>query len=271
MVTRIPSCIFLYNGSRTESLKLEEIAKYLRQTLGNTEIRLREDFVSLYLQRVSPDDREQYASTFAEKFAKSRIRQIENKNQEIKPFPMEVDYEKRNLFYKFFGVLYNGFKLRILFSEMIPESESAFDFCHIIFTNQLFGTWDENDCRWHARVAIYGLPSIISTSGIVEAPAKPREFYLKRQMGISSETLKNEFSGRFIDYDDSRLTEVMKGYVMQAIFYQLTGDPFCNDKNCRLYNAHWQEEVIQAQLDSNNEFCQKHQKIIGQIIRAGGE
>ena len=99
----------------------------------------------------------------------------------------------------------------------------------------------------------------------MEGPAKPREFYLKKQMGIDPLVLKEEFKGRFIDYEDPRITEIMKGYVMQAIFFHLFGDPFCSDKNCRLYNAHWQEEVIHAQIESKYEFCLYHEEILKKI------
>jgi len=110
------------------------------------------------------------------------------------------------------------------------------------------------------------MPSLISTSGLVEAPAKPREYYLLKQqyekLGKDLTELKASFSRRFIDYGDKRLTEVAKGYVMQAVFYLLTGNPFCEDKGCRLYNAHWQEELIFAQLESEYEFCQRHTQLL---------
>jgi len=115
-------------------------------------------------------------------------------------------------------------------------------------------------------VSVYGFPSLISTTGIVEAPAKPRDFYLKQQLGVSLLTLKEEFKGRFIDYNDPRLTEVMKGYVMQALFFHLTGNPFCKDKNCRLYNAHWQEDLIQTQLTSKTDFCAQHQRLLTRLV-----
>jgi hypothetical protein len=57
----------------------------------------------------------------------------------------------------------------------------------------------------------------------------------------------------------------MKGYVMQALLFHLTEDPFCEDRNCRLYNAHWQEEVIHAQINSEYEFCEKHARVIEQM------
>jgi len=111
----------------------------------------------------------------------------------------------------------------------------------------------------------YGFPSLISTTGVVEAPAKPRDFYLEQQLGVNLLTLKEEFKGKFIDYNDLRLTEVMKGYVMQALFFHITGNPFCKNKNCRLYNAHWQEDLIQAQLTSKTDFCGEHKKILTRL------
>jgi hypothetical protein len=113
---------------------------------------------------------------------------------------------------------------------------------------------------------LYPVPAIISTTGLVEAPAKPREFYLAKQqyekLGKDLTELKHQFQGSFIDYGDRRLTEVAKGYAMQAVFYFLAGDPFCEDKGCRLYNAHWQEELIFAQLESGYEFCPRHTEVL---------
>ena len=99
----------------------------------------------------------------------------------------------------------------------------------------------------------------------MEAPAKPREFYLKKNLGIDLITLKKEFAGRFIDYNDPRTTEIIKGYVMQALFYQLAGNPFCEDSNCRLYNGHWQEEVIHAQMGEDYEFCERHEELLARV------
>ncbi|MBI4721609.1 MAG: hypothetical protein HY769_01150 [Candidatus Stahlbacteria bacterium] len=277
----IPDCIYLYNGSDASSLNLEEIAEYVKERLGNIEIKVREDFISFHLHT--------YANILAEKLALSRVRKIDTKEQKISPLQMEVEYERKNLFSKTFGVLYDGFKLMVLFSEMITEKESDLAHCHIILTNQLFGTWDESDCRYHIRVSIYGFPSIISTTGIVEAPAKPREFYLSQRMGADTITLEKEFKGKFIDYNDYRMTEIMKGYVMQALFFHITGNPFCEDRSCRLYNAHWQEEVIHAQIRAERksrlsclsrfgggsiggsggtgeqEFCEYHQQVLANI------
>jgi hypothetical protein len=182
---------------------------------------------------------------------------------DLMPMKGQVSYEGRRIEqenFRSFGIPYEGFGLQRIFSSLISEDERNLDHCHIIFTNQLLGTWDEDDHRYHARVSVYGFPSLISATGVVEALAKPREFYLKRRLGIALEILKNELKGRFIDHGDPRLNEVMKGYVMQALLFHLTGNPFCDHPDCRLYNAHWQEELIRAQLDGKYEFCRDHRK-----------
>src|SRR3990167_2056798 len=94
------------------------------------------------------------------------------------------------------------------------KDEHSFAHSHIVFTNQLIATWEEDDSRYHARSSVYGFPSIISTAGIVEAPAKPREFYLMKQqygmMGMDDLAIAEfnmKFEGRFIEYNDPRMTE----------------------------------------------------------------
>ncbi|MBI3600867.1 MAG: hypothetical protein HY097_09560, partial [Nitrospinae bacterium] len=71
---------------------------------------------------------------------------------------------------------------------------------------------------------------------------------------------------KFIEYDDQRMTEVCKGYAAQALFYHIAGEPFCQDKGCRLFNAHWQEELIYSQLESPYEFCKIHTDMLKRLI-----
>ena len=264
----LPSFIYLYHGAKTDHLNVEEIAGYLERWFKQVKIELREDFFSHYFSHLPAEEKETGVDEIARKLARIKVRQVNRNKSFAEPLDPEVEYERRKLLYgkvKSFGILYDGLELLSLLSRLIPAEELSLDHCHIIFTNQLFGTWSEDDHRYHARVSVYGFPSLISTTGIVEAPAKPRDFYLKQQLGVSLLTLKEEFKGRFIDYNDPRLTEVMKGYVMQALFFHLTGNPFCKNKNCRLYNAHWQEDLIQAQLTSKTDFCVQHQRLLTRL------
>jgi hypothetical protein len=136
--------------------------------------------------------------------------------------------------------LYDGFVLQRLFAESIPAKES--DHVRIIFTSLLTCTFSEDDWRYHGRAVVCGTPSIVSIPGIVEAPARPREFYLAQLGGqLDAASLKKKFASRFIDYGDHRMTAACSLYALQALFFFVAdGEPFCGDKNCMLYNPHWQ-------------------------------
>ncbi len=81
--------------------------------------------------------------------------------------------------------LYDGFVMQKMFAEMTPTAEMSLAHIHIIFTSLLTCTFSEDDWRYHGRAIICGTPSIISTTGIVESLAKPREFYLAQLGGMA--------------------------------------------------------------------------------------
>ena len=137
---------------------------------------------------------------------------------------------------------------------------------HVIFKDSLISTYDEITRRFHARTLICGTPSIISTTGIIEAPAKPRDYYFKMMLSdllnLSNEEIKTKFNGRFIDYGDPSVFCAPLGFAVQAVFYFLTdGDPFCIKNTCTLYNSHWQEEMIRAQVKTPK-FCEYHETLL---------
>lgn len=259
--------IILYNEGISGELDIEVIAQYLTQKIEGVRVEVRGNPFVLNLPQGGVSD-------YARKIAGIKIQEIHRKilpGQEA--LYGEIEYEKRRILGKTraFGVLYDGFHLQRVFSELISREEGRLGFVHIFFTNRLFGTWDDGDRRYHLRTSVYAFPSVISTTGLVQAPAKPRQYYLLKQryemLGRDLLGLNDRFKGSFIDYEDTRLTEVIKGYVMQAVFYSLTGNPFCEDKGCRLYNAHWQEQLIFAQLGSEYEFCQRHSKILAGLAK----
>jgi len=111
-------------------------------------------------------------------------------------------------------------------------------------------------------VALYGYPCIISISGLIEAPAKPREFYLRWQAGEDYHLLKEEFRDKILDYGNERIPKIIRAYVLQAIFYHVFEEPFCSDVKCMLYNAHWQEELFYKLKDN---LCNKHKKMLEKL------
>jgi hypothetical protein len=171
-------------------------------------------------------------------------------------------------------ILYDGFMMQRLFETMINQSESNTDHVHIVFEDRLICTFSEEDWRYHARTIVGGSPSIISTTGIVEAPAKPKEWYIKQMQlatyDICSDCDENEVTSsdgkeNYLDYGDYRINFAAVGYALQALFFFITeGNPFCDNINCRLYNAHWQQELIHSQIQSRR-LCNEHAALLHQF------
>ena len=173
-------------------------------------------------------------------------------------------------------ILYDGFMMQRLLGTMIPENEATTEHVHVVIEDRLICTFSEQDWRYHARAVVCGVPAIISTTGIVEAPAKPKEWYVKQMQfsiyGINPDEENNEISNKkeftgnkYLDYCDDRINLVTVGYVLQALFFFISnGDPFCKDRNCRLFDAHWQEELIHSQIE-NEKLCNKHASLLHQF------
>jgi hypothetical protein len=163
-------------------------------------------------------------------------------------------------------ILLDGFELQRIYSDFISEDEMGLGHVHVIFKDSLISTYDDVTRRFHARTLICGTPSIISTTGIIEAPAKPRDYYFKMMLSdllnLSNKEIKTEFNERFIDYGDPSVFCAALGFAVQAVFYFLTdGDPFCIENTCTLYNSHWQEEMIRAQVKTPK-FCEYHETLL---------
>lgn len=258
----VPSEVFLYADQSARTLDTAEIGSYLGSLLPQIRIDVRDGFVEHHFKG--------NAEELAQKIACTKVRDVSKPFESFDPLLGEVRYEEKLIDRpdkRVSGILYDALRLQLILRDMIPPNELNLKVIHILFTPRLFGTFDDSDRRYHARVILCGYPSLISTSGIVVAPAKPREFYIARQKvralgrDVPAEVLEEQIKGRFLDYDDSRLTEVMKGYAVQALMYSITSEPFCKDSDCRLYNSHWQEEMLASQL-GKKEFCDEHLSLI---------
>ena len=162
--------IILYDEGIGEGLDISEIARYLTRTVGKAKVEVRGNPFDFNL----PQDK---VSDYARKIAGIKIQEIHQKLlSDQEPLYGEIEYERRRILgkTKSFGILYDGFYLLRILCEIIPREERSREFVHIFFTNRLFATWDGNNKRYHLRASVYGVPSVISTTGLVEAPAKPR-------------------------------------------------------------------------------------------------
>ncbi len=187
------------------------------------------------------------------------------------PMRGEIAYEEDRILgrKRSSGLLYDGFFLSACFRKVLGRHCTSLDSLNIVITDRLTGSFDRYDRRYHARVVIFGFPSVLSTIGVVEAPARPREYYIIKARyqtaGAIPPEIDAELKKGYIDHGDPRTGEILKGYALQAFFYQETGDPFCDVHECRLYNAHWQEEMIRAQLTSSGELCEKHAEMLSSM------
>ena len=274
--------IILYNDNSTPNLRLPEVKDYLKAHLVHPEIILRDEFCSFYIDynKSTESDRlgvntgqSKNLTELAKRLVDTKVRDLSDPKKIIKPLSGEIAVEEKLLSdtsKALPGIFYDGHRLHEVFQWLLPDDELDLSTCHLIFTPRLFGTFDKHDKRYHARVILCGYPSIISTSGIIEAPAKPKDYYVIKQNLINQNIatiegfIPDELKQKYLRYNDPRLTEVLKGYSMQAIFYHLINEPFCVKTNCRLFNAHWQEEVLQAQL-TEPEFCENHEEFLNKF------
>ena len=162
-------------------------------------------------------------------------------------------------------VMYDGFELQNIIYDVITKNDSKQNNLHIVFTNRLICTYDTTDSRYHGRTLICSNPAIVSTTVMIEAPARPREYYFEamkyKMQGLDIQDIKKKYSEKFLDYHDIRLSKIAEGCLLQAIFYYMTGDAFCDSLDCRLNNAHWQKDLLYSQLKIGK-LCNKHQALL---------
>ncbi len=257
--------VHLHDEGTASTLDTGTLAEYLRVRTGCPSVVTRGPFA---IEHCSAEQ----LPALGERIAHLKVRDLDAPPTEHEPAYAEMEFERRRLANKdrgAFGVLYDGFGFQRVLRSLLPAADVRLNRVHVVFTNRTIGTWDENDRRYHLRAIILGMPAIVSTTGLVEAPAKPRDFYLARQqLGMAARSeltqalLKERFKGQFLDHDDERLTEVAKGYAMQAVVFQVTGEAFCEDPDCRLFNAHWQAELLRAQLGGPPEYCARHEELV---------
>jgi len=208
------SQIFLYDEPSVPEIQINDLARFIAETFV-VPVHVRKSLFSHF-----KSDRET-----AVKLASSRVFNPQASFETHHPTNEEINFEEES-----FGnnsasdniVLYDGFELQKIMLDKIPDKELSWDTFHLAFTTKLSCTYDPEDNRYHGRAVIGSNPSIISTTGIIEAPAKPRAYYLIMQhsisQGLNLDTLKDKFRGKFLEYHDKNLAQVVRGYALQAIF-----------------------------------------------------
>ena len=206
------SKIFLYDELAIPEIQIERLSKFLKENFS-VDVEIRDSiFKNL------PD-------SLARDLASIRVFKPRKPFERHEPTLEEIEFEKiygndttklENIVY------YDGFEMQKIITGLIPNEELLEEYFHIIFTNRLTCTYDYNDYRYHGRALIGSNPSIISTTGIIEAPAKPREYYVElisnMTQGLNLDSVNKKYAGTYLEYHDKRLSNVVEGYLLQALF-----------------------------------------------------
>ena len=247
------SYVHLYSSLLSTSSIAKEVSTYLHEFIPFIDVDVR-SFTNYFRKNMIEEDIEDnmMIQLSHEVSGNTSLRELQNSSYDTCLKMMIID----------------GFYLQRIYSRIMDKNEMQLDHLHLIFEDNLVCTYDENDKRYHARPIICGSPSIISISSIIEGPAKPKGYYFKQMLkdllSMSSKEIEKEFADNFVKYDDPRLIHVATGYAIQAIFFFLTnGNPFCSQYPCRLFNSHWQEELIYTQV-INPILCKEHLRILAE-------
>ena len=258
--------VLLYDDGGEPEADLQGIASYIERVSG-IEAHISGDIAA----RIDSID------DVARAFAATRVHNLMSRESFEDPLPAEVGFMARQLSRsgpRRFGYLYDAMAVMSIYRALLPSGEDP----AVVFTYQLIATWDEGDLKYHARVLVAGSPSIISVPGVILAPARPREYYMyqagARAAGMSDEEIdlkmKESIGDRYVTHGDPRIPEILKGYALQAAAYWIFGEDFCEDPDCRLFNAHWQEEMLRAQLGGRYELCPRHAEMLSRRRTEGG-
>ncbi len=250
------SKIILYCEPTVPEIQLAEMQKFIANIFP-VEIELRKNFFKCSDEKIF------------EKISNTRIFDLKKQFKKHTPSIKDIQIEKENRDTSDDETmtLYDGFELQRTVSEFIPTNEKIDSILHIVFTNKTTCTFDDDDFRYHARTWIGSNPTIISTTGIIEAPAKPKQYYLDLMTCFSEDEIKKikeKYKGKILESHDSRLHKIAEGYLLQCIMYYETGDVFCENIECRLFNAHWQKDLFYSQIE-NKKFCKRHSKIMNEL------
>ena len=235
--------IFLYTDNPSASFYLSKLISFLESF--NFKVDNRDDFFSfLKLDENALDEYRKFLEAI-------KIRDIEKPLDRLNLNTAGSEFNENTSRENFFDGYWLQRKWYFYLSARLGREIEKNDI-HLIFSGKLFGTFGER--RYHARVILTGEPALISTSGVVEAPARPKEYYFAKgrllSMGKGIGELDEIYKDRFVSYDDPKITNILCSYALQQIKSRITGDPFCENSNCCLFNSHWQEEVLALQYQN---------------------
>lgn len=152
------------------------------------------------------------------------------------------------------GPLYDGHRLMEAYHGPLPDAHATPGRPVIVLTDRMMATHQGD--RYHVRFLLAGHPTIVSTPGFIDGPARDRAFYFAKQALGSAHGAEELIDDDHLSRSDERLSTCIASALLQAIKYAQTGDPFCKDDGCRLFNPHWQDDLVSTM--ATRDLCPDH-------------
>jgi len=246
--------VYLYDDPDSAGLDVDALAGWLAARLPHAHVRVRSDYLTHQLARFTDEQREALVAELAAQLEGAEVTDLV-RPQDRGRLPA-VAPEERGM-----DVAYEAVALQTILGLLIDPAETGLSHLHVMFTANYLGLWRDNEAYLKLRAAVLGPLNILSTSGLVEAFELPRQYHFMRQqlavMGIEEE-VEDTFADQTLGYGDPRLNEFCKGYLMQAVFYRLTGETGCENPDCRLYLDRTQQAMMRTQVLGRPGLCARH-------------
>lgn len=255
------STIYLYDEPDAPGLDIEAVGGFLVSQFPALQVIPRSDFITHQFRRFTAEQQTQLQQATLKRLAEAQARV---------PAPVAgaVPTDRPDPEASELGLVFEAAAYQAILRLLVDPAEAAADCAHIVFTDNAIGSWRNEGEAFRLHIICMGEPSIISTTGLVEALPRPREYEFKRShfamFGADEDVLEDlaeGFANCTFGYGDARINELCKGYALMACFYRMFGEAFCDNPSCRLYAAQTQEELIAVQCGPEVGLCERHENM----------
>ncbi|MGD9498074.1 MAG: DUF6775 family putative metallopeptidase [Armatimonadota bacterium] len=256
--------IFVYDAPDAIGLDIAAVAHHLAELLPDTQIETRTDFFTWHLGQFSLEQVEVLTQEIAARLQEREVHNLvaPERRAELEP----VTPEERDL-----GPVYLAAPLQEVMRAVIPAAERGPARLHLAYITQCIGHWPTGESSLRLQIIEQGEPTIISTTGFVEAPALPREYAFRRAhllgfgMEEAAEELDALFAAEALRHGDARINQVAVGFALQAVFWHLLGEEGCDVPTCPLHAAATHDELARAHMSEQSGLCDRHMRMLMRV------
>jgi len=253
--------IFIYDAPDAAGLDIGVVARRLDELLPDTEVETRTDFFTWRLGQFEPGQVAVLTEQIAERLDEREVHDLvaPERRSDLEP----VTPDDRDL-----GAVYLAEPLQDVLRAMLPAEERGVANLHLAYITQCIGRWVAEESYFRLQIIRHGEPTIISTTGFVEAPALPREYAFRRAqlvgfgMEEAAEELDARFAGKALGHADARINRVATGFALKAVFRQAFAEDGCDEPTCPLHPTATHDELARAYLDDDSRLCDRHARML---------